>query len=60
MDLTLSLQHVGPEHPPDKKQRDDGEKDVADPLARGFRLAEFEHPASLANVCEKRRGAERH
>jgi hypothetical protein len=33
---------------------------VADPLARGFRLAEFEHPAILANVCEKRRGAERH
>lgn len=42
-----ALEHVDAQHPPDKKQRNDGEYDVADPLDWRFRLAEFEHSTIL-------------
>ena len=34
---------VDAEHPPDEKQRNNGENDVGDPLEGRFRFAEFEH-----------------
>jgi hypothetical protein len=45
--LPWRLEDVDAEHPPDKKQGDDGEDDVADPLGRSLRLAKFKHCAIL-------------
>jgi len=41
-------QYVRPKHPPDKEYRDDGTRDVNDPVASGFRFAEIEHAAIVA------------
>jgi len=43
-----ALEDIDAEHPPDKKQRNDGEYDVGDPLEGCFGLAELEHSGILA------------
>jgi hypothetical protein len=42
------LQHVEPQHPPDEEQRDNGTRDMNDPVANCFRLAEIEHGGIVA------------
>jgi hypothetical protein len=32
-----------PQHPPDKKNRDDASRDMNDPICSGLRFAEIEH-----------------
>jgi len=41
-------QHVDPKHPPDEEYRDDGSRDMNDPVARCFRFSEIEHAAMVA------------
>ncbi len=44
----MHSQYVYPKHPPDKKYRDDGPRDVNDPVASGFRFPEIEHAEMVA------------
>src|ERR1700722_20839040 len=50
--LRLSLrthsEYEHPKHPPDKEYRDDGSRDVNDPVARCFRFPKIEHAAMVA------------
>jgi hypothetical protein len=48
----MHLQYVHPQHPPDKKYRDDGPRDVNDPVARRSRLSEIEHAAMVAGHAQ--------
>lgn len=40
---SAELQHIDPQHPPDKEYRDDCTSDVDDPVGGSFRLAKVEH-----------------
>jgi hypothetical protein len=51
------LQHVEPQHPPDEEQRDDGTRDMNDPVANCFRLAEIEHGGIVARGLKRGSGA---
>ena len=41
--LRVHSQHVHPKHPPDRKDGDDGSRNVNYPVASGFWLAKIEH-----------------
>jgi hypothetical protein len=51
-DIMLHLQYVHPQHPPDKKYRDDGPRDVNDPVASRSRPSEIEHAAMVAGHAQ--------
>jgi hypothetical protein len=44
-------QYVHPKHPPDKEYRDDGPRDMNDPVASCFRFAKIEHAAMVAALA---------
>ena len=44
----MPSQYVHPKHPPDQEYRDDGSRDVNDPVANGFRFSKIEHVAMVA------------
>jgi hypothetical protein len=44
----LRSQYVHPKHPPDKEYRDDGPRDMNDPVASCFRFPKIEHAAMVA------------
>ena len=48
----MHSQHVHPEHPPDEEYRDDGSRDVNDPVARCFRFSKIEHAAMVAGPAQ--------
>jgi hypothetical protein len=45
-------QYVHPKHPPDKEYRDDGPRDMNDPVASRFRFAKIEHTAMVAGPAQ--------
>jgi hypothetical protein len=45
-------QYVHPQHPPQKEYRDDGPRDVNDPVASRFRFAKIEHAAMVAGPAQ--------
>jgi hypothetical protein len=48
-------EYENPKHPPDKEYRDDGSRDVNDPVARCFRFPKIEHAAMVAGLPRRRR-----
>jgi hypothetical protein len=46
--FSVHLQYVHPKHPPDKEYRDDGPRDVNDPVGGCFRFPKIEHAAIVA------------
>jgi hypothetical protein len=44
----MHSQYVHPQHPPDNEYRDDGPRDVNDPVASCSRFSEIEHAAMVA------------
>jgi hypothetical protein len=51
------LEHVNPQHPPDKQYRDDRPSDMDDPVADRFRFAEIEHDGIVARALKQGSGA---
>jgi hypothetical protein len=45
-------QYVHPQQPPDKEYRNDGPRDVNDPVSSCFRFSEIEHAAMVAGCPE--------
>jgi len=43
-------QYEHPKHPPDKEYRDNGTRDVNDPVASCFRFPKIEHAAMVAGL----------
>jgi len=43
-------QYVHPKHPPHKEYRDDGARDVNDPVAGCFRFSKIEHAAMVTGT----------
>jgi hypothetical protein len=41
-------EYVHPKHPPNKKDRHDGTRDVNNPISKGFRFRKIEHAAIVA------------
>jgi hypothetical protein len=50
-DVRVRSQYVHAKHPPDKEYRDDGPRDMNDPVASCFRFAEIEHAAMVAALA---------
>jgi hypothetical protein len=53
-----ALQHIEPQHPPDKEYCNNGSGDMNDPVANCFRFAEIEHDGIVART--EGRSAARH
>lgn len=56
VDLMEDLVDVDPEQPPNQKERDDGQQDVAEPLAWSIGPAKVEHAAMVAQGSRCLRG----